>query len=63
MEKMTTMSFVDFRKNLSECVNLTKYKGERFLITKNGKVVGAFVSAEDLERIQEADNEFIEIPN
>lgn len=60
MQKMTTMSFVDFRKNLSECVNLTKYKGERFLITKNGKVVGAFVPAQDLERIQEMANDLTE---
>lgn len=27
MKKTKTMSFVEFRKNLSECVNLAKYKG------------------------------------
>ncbi len=37
MEKAKVMSFVKFRQNLSECVNLAKYKGERFLITRNGK--------------------------
>ncbi len=58
MEKTKTMSFVEFRQNLSECVNLAKYKGERFLITRNGKVVGAFVSVEDLEKIQGLDNGF-----
>jgi prevent-host-death family protein len=56
MEKTTTMSFVEFRQNLSECVNLAKYKGERFLLTRNGKIVGAFVPVEDLEKIRELKN-------
>ncbi len=55
MNKTKTISFVEFRKNLSECVNLAKYKSERFLITRNGKTVGAFVPVEDLEKIQELD--------
>ncbi len=38
-----TVTFLEFRKNLSEYVNLAKYKSERFLITRNGKVAGAFV--------------------
>ncbi|WP_042279255.1 type II toxin-antitoxin system Phd/YefM family antitoxin [Candidatus Protochlamydia sp. R18] len=56
MEKVKVMSFVEFRQNLSECVNLAKYKGERFLITRNGKTVGAFVPVEDLEKINAFNN-------
>ena len=59
MKKAKSISFVEFRQNLSECVNLAKYKGERFLITRNGKIVGAFVPAEDLERIEVLDNELV----
>ena len=50
-----TVSFLEFRKNLSEYVNLAKYKSERFLITRNGKVVGAFVPVEDLEKLESFD--------
>ncbi|CAF23722.1 type II toxin-antitoxin system Phd/YefM family antitoxin [Candidatus Protochlamydia amoebophila] len=56
MEKAKVMSFVEFRQNLSECVNLAKYKGERFLITRNGKAVGAFAPVEDLEKINAFNN-------
>ncbi|WP_068470562.1 type II toxin-antitoxin system Phd/YefM family antitoxin [Candidatus Protochlamydia phocaeensis] len=61
MKKVKTMSFVEFRQNLSECVNLAKYKGERFLITRNGKTVGAFIPVEDLDKIQLMDNEPVKI--
>ena len=56
MKELTTMSFVDFRKNISECVNLAKYKDERFLIKKNNKPVEAFVAIKDLESLKQQAN-------
>ena len=56
VDKVKKVSFLEFRKNLSEYVNLAKYKGERFLITRNGKVVAGFVPVEDLEKIESIEN-------
>jgi prevent-host-death family protein len=46
------VSFVKFRQNLSDYIALTKYCNERIVVTKNGKVMGAFVPKEDLDAIE-----------
>jgi prevent-host-death family protein len=40
------------KSRFSELVNRAAYGGERFLIERRGKPVGAIVSAEDLERLE-----------
>ncbi len=53
---MERVSFVKFRQNLSEYIALAKYKNERIVVTKNGKVMGAFVPKEDLDTIELIEN-------
>jgi prevent-host-death family protein len=42
------------RANLSEVINRILYWNERIPITRNGKVVAAIVSADDLKRLAKA---------
>lgn len=51
------INFVKFRQNLSEYLSLTKYRHERFVVTNNGKIMGAFVPKEDLEILEALENE------
>jgi prevent-host-death family protein len=51
------VSFVKFRQNLSEYIALTKYRNERILVTRNGKIMGAFVPKEDLDAIEAMENQ------
>ncbi len=57
MQKCKKITVGEFRQNLPEYANLTKYKGECFIITRNGKDVGAFISMDDLERLLRLDTE------
>lgn len=51
-----TVNFVKFRQNLSDYMALTKYRNERIVVTRNGKVMGAFVPKEDLDAIEAMEN-------
>ncbi|MCE2983479.1 MAG: type II toxin-antitoxin system Phd/YefM family antitoxin [Parachlamydia sp.] len=51
------INFVKFRQNLSEYLSLTKYRHERFVVTNNGKIMGAFVPKEDLDALEAMENE------
>jgi prevent-host-death family protein len=51
--KMTkSMSVAEAKSRFSELVNRASYGGERFLIERRGKAVGAIVSAADLARLE-----------
>lgn len=50
---MQKVSFVEFRKHLSEFVGQARYANERIAVTHHGKVVGGFVSAEALHLLEE----------
>lgn len=54
MERKETvrMSVAEAKARFSELVNRANYAGERFLIERRGKPVGAIVSAEDLARLE-----------
>lgn len=41
----------DARTRLTELVNRAEFGGERFKITRYGKIVGAIVGASDYERL------------
>jgi prevent-host-death family protein len=57
MKECKKITVGEFRQDLPEYANLAKYKGERFIITRNGKNVGAFISVDDLERFLQLDRE------
>lgn len=57
MKECKKITVGEFRQDLPEYANLAKYKGERFIITRNGKNVGAFISVDDLERFLQLDKE------
>lgn len=48
---VAAVPITEARSNLTELVNRVVYLGERVPITKNGSVVAAVVSAEDLEML------------
>ncbi|MCE5317348.1 MAG: type II toxin-antitoxin system Phd/YefM family antitoxin [Parachlamydia sp.] len=50
---MQKVSFVEFRKHLSEFVGQARFANERIAVTHHGKVVGGFVSAEALHLLEE----------
>lgn len=50
---MQTVSFVEFRKHLSDYVGQARFAHERIAVTHHGKVVGGFVSAETLQFLEE----------
>ena len=50
---MQKVSFVEFRKHLSDYVGLARFADERIAVTHHGKVVGGFVSAEALKMLEE----------
>lgn len=43
------------REFLADLITEVAYKGERVILTRHGKPIGALVSAEDLERLEEMD--------
>ena len=51
----TELPVQDFRKNLSDHLDRAAFKGERFVVTRNGKPRAALVSIEDLRRLEELD--------
>lgn len=57
MKKCKRITVGEFRQDLPEYANLTKYKGERFIITRNGKDVGAFIPMDDLEKLLQLNKE------
>lgn len=54
---MQTISFVEFRKHLSDYVGRARYADERIAVTHHGKIVGAFVSVETLKLLEELEEE------
>lgn len=42
------------RERMTELLNRAAYGGERFGITRNGKLVGAIIGPDDLERLDNA---------
>ncbi len=50
---MQKVSFVEFRKHLSDYVGQARFAGERIAVTHHGKVVGGFVSADSLKLLEE----------
>lgn len=50
---MQKVSFVEFRKHLSEYVGQARFADERIAVTHHGKVVGGFVSADALRLLEE----------
>ena len=54
---MNSIPFSEARAHLTEVVNTVTYKGERFILTKNGKQVAAFISIEDLELLEELEDQ------
>ena len=57
---MTIINITDLRPHLSEYANEVCFKGERFIVERNGKPAFALVSLEDVEAI-EALEEMIDI--
>jgi prevent-host-death family protein len=47
-----SVSVAEAKARFSELVNRAAYAGERFLIERRGKPVGAIISAEDLARLE-----------
>ena len=47
-----SLSVAEAKGRLSELLGRASHRGERFLIRKRGKPVGAIVSPEDLERLE-----------
>ncbi|KAB8332711.1 type II toxin-antitoxin system Phd/YefM family antitoxin [Scytonema tolypothrichoides VB-61278] len=56
---MAAVSATEARANFQELINRAEYKGERILIQRRGKAVGAIIGLEDLrllEAIEDAIN-------
>jgi prevent-host-death family protein len=49
---MTTLAVSEARKELADVVDRVKYKGERFILSKNGKRAAAIISVEDLDLLE-----------
>ena len=44
-----------FRQNLADHIERAAFKGERFVVSRNGKPRAALVSIEDLRRLEQLD--------
>lgn len=53
---MNSIPFSEARAQLTEIVNNITYQGKRFVLTKNGKQVAAFISIEDLTLLEELED-------
>lgn len=53
---MNSIPFSEARAHLTEVVNNIIYKGKRFVLTKNGKQVAAFIPIEDLALLEELED-------
>lgn len=51
----TELAVQAFRENLSDHIERAAFKGERFVVTRNGKPRAALVSIEDLRRLEQLD--------
>ncbi len=49
---MTEISIADLRKQIAEIVNRASYQGERIVLTRHHKPVGAIVPMEDFELLE-----------
>ena len=49
------------RADLADLVNRVAYSGERVVLTRHGKTVAALVSADDLERLEQIDQQVIHL--
>ncbi|NJM71449.1 MAG: type II toxin-antitoxin system Phd/YefM family antitoxin [Scytonema sp. RU_4_4] len=49
---MTVVSATEARANFQELINRAEYKGERILIQRHGKAVGAIIGLEDLRLLE-----------
>jgi prevent-host-death family protein len=52
------MTASEARNSLPEALNHVSYGGDRVLITRRGKVVGAIISARDLELLEELEDRY-----
>lgn len=55
-KSMNSIPFSEARAHLTEVVNDIAYKGKRFVLTKNGKQVAAFIPIEDLALLEELED-------
>ncbi|MFF1831601.1 type II toxin-antitoxin system Phd/YefM family antitoxin [Paenarthrobacter sp. NPDC058040] len=51
------VSVADLRIHLSDTINRAAYGHERISITRRGKVAAVLISAEDLERLEQLEDE------
>lgn len=49
---MVSLTVTEARNSLSDVVNKVAFKGERFMLVRNGKNVVAVISAEDAEFLE-----------
>jgi len=49
------------RADLADLVNRVAYSGERVVLTRHGRPLAALVSAEDLERLEQLAQEYINL--
>ena len=49
---MTEISIADLRRQIAEIVNRAAYQGERIVLTRHHKRVGAIVPMEDFELLE-----------
>ena len=52
-----TVTVTQARAEFAELMNRAAYGGERIVVTRHGRPIGALVSAADLERLQQLDRE------
>ncbi len=51
-----TVSIAEAKNQLSDLLNRVYYRGERVIVTKRGKPVGALVSAKDLKQLEQLED-------
>jgi prevent-host-death family protein len=54
---MSTISIVEFRKDLAEILNRVAYGGQRVVLHRRGKNAAALVSMEDLALLEKLEDE------
>ena len=51
------VSSTEVQNSFGEYLNRAGFRGERFSISRHGKVLGALIGPEDLERLRQLDGE------
>ena len=55
---MTTITATEARNHLPEALNQVAYGGERILIERRGKIIGALISKRDLELLERLEDRY-----